>query len=374
VTVRRAALLLLLAPACAGLELRGEITGIRDVAQKASERGAKKCSPKELALAEANIEFATLELDQGNYIRARDHLAIAEKNARLAYDNSPPDQCAPMVVIADRADSDGDGCTDDVDKCPQDPEDKDGFEDEDCCTDVDNDLDSLCDPWVAEQALGAKYIELCQSRDLCPLEPEDKDGFQDEDGCPDLDNDADGIPDATDQCPMQAEDIDTWQDEDGCPDPDNDNDRFLDEVDQCPLQAEDYDGDADDDGCPDLYKLIVVREDKIEIKQTVHFKTNRSTIKRQSFGLLDEVVQALNDNPTIEVRVEGHTDSRGRDSYNLKLSQRRADSVVAYLMGKGIDAGRLTAVGFGETRPIESNRTRAGRKVNRRVEFMITKR
>jgi outer membrane protein OmpA-like peptidoglycan-associated protein len=356
---------------CAGLALRGEITGVRDVAKKARERGAVKCSPKELALAEANLDFADAELDEGDFGRARDHLAIAEKNAKQAYVNSPPEQCAPMVVIADRADSDGDGCTDDVDKCPQDPEDKDGFQDDDCCTDVDNDTDTLCDPWVAEQQLGAQYVAVCQSRDLCPLAPEDKDGFQDEDGCPDPDNDDDRILDVSDQCPMQPEDVDKWQDEDGCPDPDNDADRFLDPQDKCPDQAEDYDGDADDDGCPDLYKLIVVRQDRIEIKQKILFKHNKWTISPKSFALMDEVVQALKDNPAIQVRVEGHTDSRGKDRYNLKLSQRRTDSVMQYLVDRGIESSRLEAVGYGETRPIADNKTRDGREANRRVEFII---
>ena len=369
--MRRVVAITLALSACAGLELRGEVTGVRDIAKKARERGAIKCSPKELAIAEANLEFADNELDQGNYGRARDHLEIAEKNARQAYVNSPPEQCAPMVVIASHADADGDGCTDDVDKCPQDPEDKDDFQDDDCCPDVDNDSDSLCDPWVAEQQLGAKYVNVCQSRDQCPLAPEDKDGFQDDDGCPDPDNDADQIPDVTDQCPMQPEDRDNWQDDDGCPDPDNDNDRFLDPQDKCPDQAEDYDGDADDDGCPDLYKLIVIRQDRIEIKQKILFKHNRWDISPQSYPLMDEVAQALKDNPTIRVHVEGHTDSRGKDRYNLKLSQRRTDSVVRYLVDRGIESSRLQATGYGETRPIDDNRTRAGREANRRVEFII---
>jgi OmpA-OmpF porin, OOP family len=369
--MRRAAAIALCLSGCAGLELRGEITGVRDVAKKARERGAVKCSPKELAVAEANLEFADIELDEGDYGRARDHLEVAERNARQAYSNSPPEQCAPMVVIAERGDSDGDGLTDDVDKCPQDPEDKDGYQDEDGCPDPDNDGDGICDPWVAEQQVGAKYVSMCQGRDMCPMEPEDKDGFQDDDGCPDPDNDGDGIADVVDQCPMQPEDKDGWQDDDGCPDPDNDGDRIPDAIDKCPDQAEDYDGDADDDGCPDLYKLIVIQKDRIEIKQKILFKHNRWDISSQSFPLMDEVVQALKDNPSIHVRVEGHTDSRGKDSYNLKLSQRRTDSVVRYLVDRGIDASRLQAVGYGETRPIADNKTRAGRETNRRVEFII---
>ena len=87
--------------------------------------------------------------------------------------------------------------------------------------------------------------------DRCPTEPEDRDGFEDEDGCPDPDNDGDGIPDTTDRCPDQPEDRDNFQDADGCPDPDNDNDGVPDGYDACPREPEDRDGDHDDDGCPD---------------------------------------------------------------------------------------------------------------------------
>src|SRR5271157_1290188 len=100
-----------------------------------------------------------------------------------------------------RIDSDGDGIPDDVDQCPDVPEDKDGFQDEDGCPDFDNDNDGIFD-----------------AQDMCPNEPEDFDGFQDEDGCPDNDNDGDGIPDKLDKCPNKPEDIDGYQDDDGCPD------------------------------------------------------------------------------------------------------------------------------------------------------------
>jgi hypothetical protein len=136
---------------------------------------------------------------------------------------------------APRADLDGDGVPDAVDRCPDEPEDRDGWQDEDGCPDPDNDGDGIPD-----------------ARDECPDEPEDRDRFQDLDGCPDPDNDGDGIPDARDRCPNQPEDLDGFADDDGCPDPDNDADRVPDDVDRCPDEPEDRDGWQDEDGCPDL--------------------------------------------------------------------------------------------------------------------------
>src|SRR6185436_765939 len=98
-------------------------------------------------------------------------------------------------------DPDKDGILGDADKCPNDPEDKDGFQDDDGCPDLDNDGDGIAD-----------------AQDKCPMEPEDKDGFEDDNGCPDLDNDNDGVPDAADKCPMEPETKNGYQDEDGCPD------------------------------------------------------------------------------------------------------------------------------------------------------------
>lgn len=132
-------------------------------------------------------------------------------------------------------DTDGDGILGEKDLCPDQPEDQDGFQDEDGCPDVDNDLDKIPD-----------------SRDKCPLQAEDRDNFQDEDGCPEPDNDGDGIPDEKDKCPGQSEDKDNYQDEDGCPDLDNDGDKINDDVDRCPFKQEDHDSFEDEDGCPDV--------------------------------------------------------------------------------------------------------------------------
>jgi hypothetical protein len=139
-------------------------------------------------------------------------------------------QWTPVTRDADR-----DGFLDDHDKCPTKAEDKDGFQDDDGCPDLDNDGDGIPD-----------------GHDKCINVPEDKDGFQDDDGCPDDDNDGDGVPDGYDSCEGLKEDIDGDHDDDGCPDYDTDRDGIDDAQDKCPNDAEDRDGLGDEDGCPDL--------------------------------------------------------------------------------------------------------------------------
>jgi OOP family OmpA-OmpF porin len=334
---------------CAGMELERNVTQVRVIAKEARENGAYKCAPRELALAETNLEFAETELGQGDYFRARDHVQIADRNAREAYRLSPRGQCA--AALATNGDKDGDGILDSVDKCPSDPEDVDGFEDEDGCPELDNDSDGIPD-----------------AKDRCPLEPEDKDGFADDDGCPDPDNDTDGISDAKDKCPVEPEDKDGFEDEDGCPDPDNDKDTVTDLVDKCPNDP----GPPDNNGCPKKYEHIVVTQDKIELRQKIFFETNKAVIMPRSFPLLDEIGSVLRSRPTMTVRIEGHTDSRGAKAHNMTLSQSRADSVRQHLVGIGVGASRMEARGYGPDQPIETNKTAAGREKNRRVEFFIT--
>jgi outer membrane protein OmpA-like peptidoglycan-associated protein len=344
--VKWLAIALVALTACAGLDVRSKTTATDSLIATARDNGAQRCAPVELAMAESNNDFAQHALDEGNYRSGRDAANVAESNAKLAIEKSPPAKCK---LYGDR---DGDGIKDNVDKCPDSPEDFDGFQDADGCPDPDNDEDGIPD-----------------KTDKCPNDPEDKDGFQDADGCPDPDNDGDGIPDKTDQCPNDPEDKDGFEDADGCPDPDNDKDGFLDKDDKCP-----NDPGIAPDGCPRKYNLVVVTEKKIEIKQTIYFDFNKSTIKPVSFPLLNEVAQALADNPKIKVEIGGHTDSVGDDNFNLKLSQSRADAVRLYLVKRGIDYARMTTKGYGETVPIADNRTADGRSQNRRVEFVITER
>ena len=349
-----------LVAACAGAKLRARTRTVDELISTARDSGALRCAPVELAMAESHNDFAKQELSEGNYFPAEREVGIAEVNARAAVEKSPKDLCNPNNVPVPEPgapppkDTDGDGLFDDVDECPRQPEDKDGYEDQDGCPEDDNDADGIAD-----------------KIDDCPMDPEDRDGFEDTDGCPDLDNDKDGIADRVDQCPDEPEDADGVEDDDGCPDCDDDKDGVA----ECPQPLDKCPGVAGvpPDGCQ-KYTMIVVTEDKIELKQTVYFDTRKATIKRVSFPLLDEVAQAMKDNPTIKVRIEGHTDSQGSERFNLKLSKNRAASVRKYLIGKGIEGARMDPQGFGEGVPIADNRTADGRAQNRRVEFYITER
>jgi OmpA-OmpF porin, OOP family len=342
---------------CAGSGVRSHVEDTQTRIAAARKNGAMRCAPVELARAESHADFASEELSEGNYFEAKRQSQLARDNAELAFEKSPRERCAPdgpvpVPVVGDR---DGDGILDDVDLCRDKPEDKDGFEDADGCPELDNDKDGIAD-----------------TLDKCPLEPEDKDSFEDADGCPDPDNDKDEILDVADKCPDQAEDKDGFEDADGCPDCDDDGDGVL----ECPEALDKCPGEKGEptDGCAKKYNLVVITETKIELKQTVFFDTRRATIKKVSFPLLDDVAAALADHSTLQVRIEGHTDSQGADKFNLKLSQQRATSVRKYLIGKGIDADRMVAEGFGERVPIADNRTSGGRGQNRRVEFVITSR
>jgi outer membrane protein OmpA-like peptidoglycan-associated protein len=274
-------------------------------------------------------------------------------------------------------DSDKDGIVDDIDQCVDQPEDIDGYMDEDGCPDSDNDDDGIPD-----------------TDDSCPTDAEDIDEWEDDDGCPDADNDGDGVIDADDACPVDAGTAET----NGCPDTDGDGLPDNSELEECPNEAgpeesfgcPDADGDRvpdhrDDcpdeaaneginplrsDGCP---AIAYVADGAIKITEKVQFATGSAEIKSDSHELLDSVAELLTKYKGIKkVEVAGHTDSQGNDEKNLTLSQSRAEAVVAYLVGKGVAEDRLEAKGYGETKPIGDNDTKEGREQNRRVEFTIS--
>lgn len=148
--------------------------------------------------------------------------------------------------------------------------------------------------------------------------------------------------------------------------PDRDQDGIADNMDRCPDAA----GPLDHWGCP-AYKKLVVQRDKLQLKEKLYFAWDQAVLQEESFPMLDEVVQALNDNKGFRVQVEGHASSEGAYDHNQTLSEERAEAVLDYLVAHGIDKGRLFAKGFGSSIPLDTNATIAGRENNRRVEFVV---
>lgn len=229
-------------------------------------------------------------------------------------------------------DTDGDGIEDSKDACPS----VFGLAQFDGCADTDG--DGIADP-----------------KDACPTVA----GVAALGGCPDADGD--GIKDADDACPNEA----GPRANNGCPYEDKDGDSVLDKDDECP----DVPGTVANNGCPEV-SVEVLNQLNVDFKNVL-FDYSKASLRSESFTALDKVAAIMQEYPTTRFLIEGHTDSRGRDSYNKSLSDQRAASVRVYLEGKGIPASRLESKGFGEERPVASNDTAAGRQENRRVELSI---
>ena len=261
-------------------------------------------------------------------------------------------------------DADGDGVSDKKDKCPDTPTgvkvDMNG-----CPVDTDGDgVADYQDKCPTEKGLAA--LQGCpdadgdgvaDADDRCPNTPA---GVRvDASGCP-VDSDGDKVPDYLDKCPNTPSGAQV--DANGCP-LDRDGDGVPDFQDRCPDRA----GPASNKGCPE----IKAEQKKIlnEATRFILFDFNKATLKPSSNARLDQMVQILNEYPDYSLSIAGHTDSKGDDAYNLKLSYDRAAAARAYMLGKGIPAERIEARGYGETKPIASNATAAGQAQNRRVDF-----
>ena len=193
--------------------------------------------------------------------------------------------------------------------------------------------------------------------DACPNDA----GLESLAGCPD--SDGDGVADKDDTCPNQAGPAANG----GCPWPDTDGDSVLDKDDMCPAVA----GTVANNGCPEVTEEV--QKQLNDYARTILFDTGKASIKAESTSVMVDIIQILNEYPNAKFTVEGHTDSVGSKKLNQSLSEKRANSVRDFLIEKGIDGSRLTAIGYGEEKPIATNRTRSGRKQNRRVEINLMK-
>ncbi|MBP6742614.1 MAG: OmpA family protein, partial [Deltaproteobacteria bacterium] len=264
----------------------------------------------------------------------QDWEVLASVYARLGFaPEKPPEPPKPV-------DLDNDGIVDKDDRCPNEA----GPAENGGCPDKDIDHDTLID-----------------RLDKCP----DKAGPVENSGCPDTDGDGDGVVDRLDRCPA----LSGPKANGGCPDTDADGDGIVDRLDKCPTEAETQNNYQDTDGCPDeLPQAVAKFVGKIE---GIRFAPNKAVLLPESFKVLDQAVLTLQENSWVRLEVAGHTDNIGVPELNMQLSQQRADSVKAYLESKGVQPGRLTAVGFGMTKPVAENTTPTGRAQNRRVEFKL---
>ncbi len=239
-----------------------------------------------------------------------------------------------LVAFNGCPDSDGDGIKDSEDACPNEA----GLAIMNGCPDADGD-------------------GIADKDDACP----NAKGTKENKGCPD--SDGDGVVDKDDKCVSQAGPAANA----GCPWPDTDGDSILDKDDKCPNEA----GVASEGGCPE----IISNEAQMGMNsfaKAILFHTEKATFKAGVTKELDGMLAIMNKFPLSEFAVKGYTDTTGSVSGNLKLSDKRANAVKNYLVENGIDASRLTAKGYGQDSPIDTNDTRAGRTNNRRVEVKVT--
>jgi OOP family OmpA-OmpF porin len=268
---------------------------------------------------------------------------------------------AGLVIKFGGKDTDADGVYDKFDACPEIA----GLAEFKGCPDSDGDgikdSDDAC-PNVAGLATmngcpDADADGIADKDDMCP----NAKGTKANKGCPDTDGD--GVVDKNDKCPTAAGPVANG----GCAWPDTDGDSILDKDDKCPNVA----GIASEGGCPE----IISNEAKIGMNafaQAILFKIESASFESGVTEKLDGMLAIMNEYPQAEFAIKGFTDNSGSVSGNLKLSSSRANSVKDYLIANGIDAARLTATGFGQDSPIVSNKTRAGRVQNRRVEVKVT--
>jgi len=258
-------------------------------------------------------------------------------------------------------DTDGDGIYDKDDLCPNEP----GLEQFQGCPDTDSDGIPDKDDQCPNEA-GLAEFQGCPDRDgdgiadmndACP----DVAGLQNLQGCPDTDGD--GIADKDDQCPDVAGPTENR----GCPWPDTDGDGVLDKDDLCP----DVKGTTANRGCPEVTEEVIKRLN--DYARTILFNSGKATFKDETVPVLNSMLAIFKEYPQARFSIEGHTDSDGSNALNQTLSENRAAAVRNFLIENGIAADRLMSTGYGETKPIASNKNAAGKAQNRRVEIKLIK-
>ena len=264
-------------------------------------------------------------------------------------------------------DTDKDGIVDLNDRCPNTPA---GIAVDSLGCMLDFDKDGVGD---AQDKCPNTPVGITVDINGCPLDY-DKDGVPDFlDKCPNtpaavevdsigcvLDTDRDGIADFKDKCPgtPQGHAVDSL----GCL-PDFDRDGVADIFDKCPNTLPGV--RVDEKGCP-----LNKKEDLDQLKKGIKFRTGSAKLTKSSYSTLDDIAALMNRIVEANLEVQGHTDNKGSDVKNQKLSERRAEAVVKYLSKRGVDKARLRAVGFGMTQPIADNDDADGRAQNRRVELV----
>jgi len=259
-------------------------------------------------------------------------------------------------------DTDGDGIYDKNDSCP----DVAGLAAFNGCPDADGDgiQDSkdACPNVAGLAALNgcpdADGDGIADKNDMCPNEK----GTKANNGCPDTDGD--GIVNKDDKCPNVAGPSANG----GCPWPDTDGDGVLDKDDNCVSVA----GVASNNGCPEPVISEAASKSIGTYAKSILFNTGKSSFKSGVTKQLNAIVAVMNEFSKANFVIEGHTDSTGGAATNAKISSKRANAVMKYLVSKGIDASRLSTKGYGEDKPVDSNKTRAGRANNRRVDIKVS--
>ena len=315
-----------------------------------------------------DLGFGTANALAGVKIWLAENLAVnLQSTYKHAFEDDRPKHFQHSLGVLFKfggKDTDGDGIYDVDDECPETP----GLEQFNGCPDTD--LDGVEDrqddcpntPGLAEFN-GCPDTDgdgIADPKDACPTVA----GLASMNGCPDADGD--GITDADDACPNEA----GPKANKGCPWTDGDGDGVLDKDDDCPTVV----GTVANKGCPEEPEVTVeIIKQLNDYSKTILFDTGKSTIRQESYAVLASIKGIMQEYPSAAFIIEGHTDSQGRETTNQKLSESRAASVRTYLTTLGIDGSRLSSIGYGESRPIATNKTKAGRQENRRVEINLRK-